>query len=186
LAELEDAEHELRRTGQSQRRLEQEPVWDWATRNLLAAADRLLSPAERVERATEPWSTYVVLPIFAFTASGVALAGNFRAPDAARVFGGVALALAVGKPIGIILTTWVVAKTKIACSPADATPLAFVGAAFLCGIADPFSFYLADQAFQASAYASVAKLGILAGSGAAAALGAILLGLSRHPVTVVR
>ena len=186
LAELEDAEHELRRTGQSQRRLEQEPVWDWATRNLLAAADRLLSPAERVERATEPWSTYVVLPIFAFTASGVTLAGDFRAHDAARVFGGVVLALAVGKPIGIILTTWAVAKTKIAFSLADATPLAFVGAAFLCGIADPFSFYLADQAFQASAYASVAKLGILAGSGVAAALGTILLGLSRNPVTVVR
>ena len=186
LAELEDAEHELKRTGQGQRRLEQEPVWDWATRNLLAAADRLLSPAERVERATEPWSTYVVLPIFAFTASGVTLAGNFRSPDAARVFGGVALALAVGKPIAIIMTTWAVAKTKIAFAAADATPLAFVGAAFLCGIADPFSFYLADQTFQMSAYASVAKLGILAGSGVAAALGALLLGLSRNRVTVGR
>jgi hypothetical protein len=54
LAELEHAEHELKRTRESQRRLEQEPVWDWATRNLRAAADRLLSPAERIERAAEP------------------------------------------------------------------------------------------------------------------------------------
>jgi Na+:H+ antiporter, NhaA family len=186
LAELEHAEHELRRTGQTQRRLEQEPVWDWATRNLLAAADRLLSPAERVERATEPWSTYVVLPIFAFTATGVALAADFRAHDTARVFVGVVLALAIGKPIGIILTVWAAAKTKIAVLPADAAPLAFLGAAFLCGIADPFSFYLADQAFQTGTYASVAKLGVLAGSGVAAAFGAGLLALSPIPVTAAR
>jgi len=183
LAELEHAEHELRRAGQTQRRLEQEPVWDWATRNLLAAADRLLSPAERVERATEPWSTYVVLPIFAFTAAGVALAADFRAHDTARVFVGVVLALAIGKPIGIILTIWAAAKTKIAVLPADAAPLAFLGAAFLCGIADPFSFYLADQAFQTGTYAAVAKLGVLAGSGVAAAFGAGLLALSPIPVT---
>jgi Na+:H+ antiporter, NhaA family len=186
LAELEHAEHELRRAGQSHRRLEQEPVWDWATRNLLAAADRLLSPAERVERAIEPWSTYVVLPIFAFTATGVALVADFRAPGTTRVFGGVVLALAIGKPLGIILTVWGVTRAKIALLPADAAPLSFLGAAFLCGIADPFSFYLADQTFQMGTYASAAKLGILAGSAGAAAVGSILLGLSATPATVAR
>jgi Na+/H+ antiporter NhaA len=64
--------------------------------------------------------------------------------------------------------------------------MAFVGAAFLCGIADPFSFYLADLAFQASAYDSVAKVGVLAGSGLAAAFGAIALALSPAPVTKAR
>jgi NhaA family Na+:H+ antiporter len=183
LAELEHAEHEIKNTGESQRRLEQEPVWDWAARNLRAAADRLLSPAERIERAAEPWSTYFVLPIFAFTAAGVALTADFRAHDAARVFVGVALSLAIGKPIGMILTTWAAAKAKIAILPHDTAPMAFLGAAFLCGIADPFSFYLADQAFQTSAYASVAKLGVLTGSGVAAALGAIVLALSPTPAT---
>jgi Na+:H+ antiporter, NhaA family len=183
LAELEHAEHEIKSTGESQRRLEQEPVWDWAARNLRAAADRLLSPAERIERATEPWSTYFVLPIFAFTATGVTLTADFRAHDAARVFVGVALSLAIGKPIGMILTTWAAAKARIALLPADTAPMAFLGAAFLCGIADPFSFYLADQAFQTSAYASVAKLGVLIGSGVAAALGAIALALSPTSVT---
>lgn len=184
LAELEHAEHELTRTGASQQQhLEQEPVWDWAARNLRAAADRLLSPAERIERAVEPWSTYVVLPIFAFTAAGVALTADFRGPGTTRVFIGVVLALAVGKPIGIILTIWAAAKARIALLPADTVPMAFLGAVFLCGISDPFSFYLADQAFQASAYAPAAKLGILAGSAMAAAFGAIALALSPAPVT---
>ena len=76
-------------------------------------ADRLVSPAERVERATEPWSTYVVLPVFAFTAAGVSFTVNLG-PHGAMVFFGVALALAIGKPIGIILTAWGAAKAKIA------------------------------------------------------------------------
>lgn len=184
LTELEHAERELMDSGPDRRRLEQEPVWDWATRNLRAASDRLLSPAERVERATEPWSTYVVLPIFAFTAAGISFVADFSAHEAARVFAGIALALAIGKPIGIALTTWAAAKARLGVVP-TADPLAFVGAAFLCGIADPFAFYMTDQAFHTSAYASAAKLGVLAGSAMAAALGAIALALSRPPVSRV-
>ena len=185
LVELEHAERELKAIGDTRRRLEEEPVWAWAARNLQAAADRLVSPAERVERATEPWSTYVVLPVFAFTAAGVSFTVDLGLHDAARVFFGVALALAIGKPIGIILTAWAAAKANIARFPADTAAVAFVGAALLCGIADPFSFYIADQAFQGSAYSSVAKLGVLAGSGFAAAFGAIALALSSAPVTPV-
>jgi NhaA family Na+:H+ antiporter len=153
---------------------------------LRAAADRLLSPAERIERAVEPWSTYVVLPVFAFTATGVALTADFSVHDATSVFFGIALALAIGKPVGMILTTWVATKARIALLPADTVPMAFLGTAFLCGISDPFSFYLADQAFQTSAYASVAKLGVLTGSGIAAAFGVIALALSPAPSTAAR
>jgi Na+:H+ antiporter, NhaA family len=183
LEELEHAERDLKRTGDAQQRLEHVPVLDWASRNLRAAADRLISPAERVERAAEPWSTYVVLPIFAFTASGVSLAADFGPHGAARVFIGVVLALAIGKPLGIILTAWAAAKARIALLPTDAAAIAFVGAAFLCGIADPFSFYMADQAFQTGAYSSVAKVGVLTGSGLATAFGAIALALSPAPAT---
>src|SRR5262249_45754413 len=97
LAELEHAEHELRSAG-DQRRLQEEPVWEWARRNLSAAAERLLSPAERVERAAAPWSTYLVLPLFAFSTAGVSIAADFDLPFASRVLVGTALGLAVGKP----------------------------------------------------------------------------------------
>lgn len=185
LAELEHAEHELKRAADPRRRVEQEPVWDWASRNLSAAAERLLSPAEKVERAVEPWSTYFVLPVFAFTAAGVSLAADFGAPQAPAVFIGVALGLAVGKPIGIIALTWAATKARIALLPSDAGPLGFLGMALLCGIGDPFSLLMADQAFGGGPYASVAKIGVLAGSVLAAALGAVTLSLSPMPVTAV-
>jgi NhaA family Na+:H+ antiporter len=183
LAELEHAEHELKRADDPRRRLEQEPVWDWASRNLSAAAERLLSPAERVERAVEPWSTYFVLPAFAFTAAGISLAADFGAPQAPAVFAGVVLGLAVGKPIGIIAMTGAAVKARVATLPTDAGRLGFFGTALLCGIGDPFSLLMADQAFGGDAYASVAKIGVLAGSVLAAVLGAMALSLTPVPVT---
>jgi Na+:H+ antiporter, NhaA family len=183
LAELEHAENELERVEERQRRLEQEPVWDWASRNLSAAAERLLSPAERVQCVVEPWSTYFVLPVFAFTAAGVSLAADFGSPRAPAVFAGVALGLALGKPIGIIAVTWAAAKARIAALPADASTLGFLGTALLCGIGDPFSLLMADQAFGGGTYASIAKIGVLAGSVLAAALGAMALSFNPMPVT---
>jgi Na+:H+ antiporter, NhaA family len=182
LAELEHAEHELKRAG-SKRRVEQDPVWDWASRNLSAAAERLLSPAERVEQAIAPWSTYVVLPLFAFTSAGVSVIADFGAPYASRVFIGTALGLAIGKPLGMVLGAWGSSRARIGVLPSDASPMAFLGAIFLCGIGDPLSFLLAEQAFHGSVYAAIAKISVLAGSALAAASGALVLTLSPAPVT---
>jgi NhaA family Na+:H+ antiporter len=74
LAALEHAERQARPGGPDSPPLVQQPIWDWASRNLSAASDRLLSPADRVEAAVAPWSAYVVLPLFAFSATGVRLA----------------------------------------------------------------------------------------------------------------
>ena len=186
LAALEHAETELERDGRVRSQLAQEPVWGWASRNLSAAADRLLSPAERAERAVEPWSTYLVLPLFAFTTAGIPLVADFSVPHASRVFIGVVLGLAIGKPAGIALTSWAAAKAGFAALPADVPALAFLGASFLCGIGDPLSLLIADQAFEGNAYASIAKIGVLAGSALAAIVGVTLFSLSPVPGTAAR
>jgi NhaA family Na+:H+ antiporter len=182
MAELEHAERELKKAG-TKRRLEQEPIWDWASRNLSAAAARLLSPAERIERSLAPWSTYVVLPLFALTAAGVPLAANLGAPGSQRVFWGVILGLAIGKPAGIVGAAWGAAAARIAITPSDASAMAFIGVACLCGIGDPLSILIVEKAFPGSPYAAVAKLAVLVGSAAAVALGVGALMLSRPATT---
>jgi NhaA family Na+:H+ antiporter len=186
LAELEHAEREARRQGDAGN-LAQEPIWDWASRNLSAAAARLSSPAEQVERDLEPWSTYLVLPLFAFTAAGVPLAADLHAPGAWPVFAGVVLALVVGKPLGIVASVWLGAKARIAIAP-DASIAAFVGAACLCGIGDPLSILMAQEAFAsqggaAQGLAAVAKLAILVASALAAGIGVFALVFSPEPAT---
>ncbi len=175
LAELEHAENEARNSGDETRRIDQEPIWEWASRNLSAAGDRLLSPADRFESAVAPWSTHVALPLFAFSATGISLAVDLSSPDAGRILWGVILGLVIGKPLGVALASFLAIKARIATAPFGVTLRQFIGGACLCGIGDTVALLLADQAFPQGSYSAIAKIGVLFGSVLAAALGAAIL-----------
>jgi Na+:H+ antiporter, NhaA family len=184
LAALEHAETEAREAGEDKASIQQEPIWEWASRNLSAAATRLLSPAERVERAADPWASYVILPLFAFTATGVSLSVDLGAKDAVHVIAGAALGLIVGKPLGIALTALAAVKARIAVMPDDTSIRAFLGAAALCGVSDPVALLMADRAFPTGDFAGLAKIGVLIGSAGAAVLGVLILAMQpRRPIT---
>ncbi len=185
LADLEHAESETRASN-AKSSIEQEPIWDWASRNLSAASARLLSPADRVERVVAPWSTYMVLPLFAFSATGFALSLDVSSPDAARVLAGVVLGLVIGKPVGVIVAAVLAVKARIAVLPEDTRLRAFLGGALLCGVSDPIALLMADHAFPSGGFAAQAKIGVLAGSIVAAALGAIVLASTAPSVTQMR
>jgi Na+:H+ antiporter, NhaA family len=175
LAALEDVENEAKQKGSDARRIEQEPIWDWASRNLSAASERFLSPADRAERAVAPWSAHLILPLFAFSATGIALDVDLSSPGARAILWGVALGLLVGKPLGIALASLLAVKARVALAPEGVTLRQFIGGACLCGIGDTVALLMADQAFPHGLDAAIAKLGVLAGSVLAAALGAAIL-----------
>jgi len=152
-----------------------DPVLDWASRNLSAASERLLSPADRVEQAVGPWSNYLALPLFAFSAAGVSFSANFSAPGAANVIIGVILGLVIGKPLGIGLASLAAVRAGIARAPKGVGLQTFIGAICLCGIGDTVALLLADQAFTNGEDAAIAKIGVLIGSALAAALGAAII-----------
>ncbi len=179
LAELEHAESELRESGDDARQLEQEPVWDWASRNLSAASQRLLSPADRFERAIAPWSTHLVLPLFAFSATGIALSVDLSSPAATTVLSGVVIGLLIGKPLGISLASWLAIKFGAGLAPEGVSTRQFIGGACLCGIGDTVALLMADQAFPDGSFSAIAKIGVLIGSVLAALLGAAILATAR-------
>ncbi len=182
LAALEHAENEAKQARAESPRLEQEPIWDWASRNLSAASERLLSPADRIELAVAPWSAYVVLPLFAFSATGVHLAVDLSQPGADRILAGIVLGLVVGKPLGILISSWLAIKVRVALAPEGVTLRQFIGAASLCGVADTVALLMADQAFSL-ADSALAKIAVLVGSAIAAILGTLVLVVgSRAPV----
>ncbi len=178
LAALEHAESEAKEAGSEQRRIEQEPIWEWASRNLSAASERLLSPADRIERAIAPWSAYVILPLFAFSATGVSLSVDILSPGARPILLGVILGLVIGKPLGIALASLLAIKAGMARAPDDVTISSFIGAACLCGVGYTVALLMADQAFPQGTDSAIAKIGVLIGSTRAAALGAIALAAS--------
>jgi NhaA family Na+:H+ antiporter len=157
---------------------DRDTVLDWAGRNLSAASERLLSPADRIERAVAPWSTYLALPLFAFSATGVSLSADLSAPGALSVFAGVVLGLVIGKPLGIGVFSFAAVKAGIARAPNGVGIRTFIGALCLCGIGDTVALLLADQAFPQGGEAAIAKIAVLIGSVLAAALGAAIIAAS--------
>ena len=181
LAALEQAETEAKTSGGDALRIEQLPIWDWASRNLSAASARLLSPADRFEVAVGPWSTYLVLPLFAFSAVGIPLTIDFAHRGSSNVLLGVVLGLFLGKPLGVSLASWAAIKARVGVAPDGVTPAQFIGAAFLCGVGDTVALLIADRAFPAggsaamAGLATTAKIAVLLGSLLAGAVGALIL-----------
>ncbi|HUL06337.1 MAG TPA: Na+/H+ antiporter NhaA, partial [Candidatus Acidoferrum sp.] len=177
LATLEHVETEAKQAGGETRRIEQEPIWDWASRQLSAATDRLLSPADRIERAVAPWAAHVILPLFAFSATGVSLDVDLSSSAGRTILWGVILGLVIGKPVGVSLASLLAVKARIATVPDGITLRNFIGAACLCGIGDTVALLMADQAFPQGPDSAIAKIGVLVGSVLAAALGAAVLAI---------
>jgi NhaA family Na+:H+ antiporter len=143
--------------------------------------DEAESPLARIEHALAPYTSFVVMPVFALANAGVALGGG--APLADPVTLGVALGLLVGKPLGVAGAAWLAVRAGVASLPAGVSWRQLKGAACLAGIGFTMSLFIAGLAFSGahgeaaapSAHLDAAKLGILGGSLLSGALGWILL-----------
>lgn len=146
------------------------------------------SPAERVEHALHPWSSYVVVPLFALANAGVALTASALASAvASRITIGIALGLVIGKPVGIAVGTAV--ARRLGLPPiSGARPRETTGIAALAGIGFTVSLFVASLAFSSAELVAEAKVGILVGSVVAAGIGALLLrpGVPTGPATLPR
>src|SRR5690606_6686442 len=85
-----------------------------APARLLRQAQReLLPPVVRVGAALHPWVAYGVMPLFALANAGVRLEGlDLAADGSSSIVLGVVLALVVGKPVGIVLGSWLAVRCR--------------------------------------------------------------------------
>lgn len=141
-------------------------------------ADRMQSPAQHLEDALQPWSTYLILPIFALANAGVALGGTGSVSLSHPVSLGIIAGLVVGKPLGISLFSWVAVRLGLAEKPGGVSWRQFVSASCLAGIGFTIALFFAGAAFDDPALQAGAKLAILLGSIMACLVGCILLVLS--------
>ena len=133
-----------------------------------AARIEAVSPVERLIHALHPWVAFGVMPLFALANAGVAIGGADLSGDALWIFVGIAVALPLGKLVGITGASVLAARIGLATRPA-ASGIALVG--MVGGIGFTMSLFIAQLAFTDAALLETAKLGILAGSGAAMVLG---------------
>ena len=140
---------------------------------------RAISHNERLQHLYHPWTSYVIVPLFALANAGVELEGTvIRHAASEPIFLGVVAGLVVGKPLGIVGLTWLVSRPRFGGFPRTVPWPPLVGAATVAGIGFAVSLLIADISF-AGRQLEEAKLGILAASVLAALSGAVVFGAIR-------
>jgi Na+/H+ antiporter NhaA len=129
-----------------------------------------VSPNERLEQMYHPWTSYVIVPLFALANAGIAINGEFleraiSSPITLGIFFGYVL----GKPLGIGATAWVVTRVTRGRLRPPVGWAAVAGGGTIAGIGFTLALLIANLAFTGSDLEE-AKLGVLA-----AAAGASLL-----------
>jgi Na+:H+ antiporter, NhaA family len=148
------------------------PVVRWVKQHV----QETISAAERLAHTLHPWTSFVVIPLFALANAGVPLS---RASLAAAVGSsatlGVAVGLVVGKLIGISGATWLAMHLGIGALPEGVSNRQVRAVAAVAGVGFTVSLLIASLAYPDPDLHDQARVGILAGSLLAAAIGALLL-----------
>jgi NhaA family Na+:H+ antiporter len=150
--------------------------------------ERLESPAQRLERTLQPWSTYLILPLFALANAGVDLVGAGTSTLLHPISLGITIGLVVGKPAGIFLFSWAAVRLGLAEKPSDVGWWQFFSASCLAGIGFTIALFITSAAFEDPSLQEVAKLAILLASVLSSVLGWALLSISNpelHKTTLV-
>ena len=135
------------------------------------------SPAQQLEHGLHPWVAFLVLPVFAFTNAGVALAGVELATLTQGIPLGIAAGLLVGKAVGVFGSLALMVRLGWAERPVGANWGQCFGVAVLCGIGFTMSLFIGGLAFHGldASYETRVKLGVLAGSLLSALAGTAIL-----------
>lgn len=141
-----------------------------------------ISPVERIQHALHGWVAFGVMPLFALANAGVSLGNASFSGESLLVFLGVSGGLVLGKPLGILGSSWMATRAGITALPRGIgwAQVAVVGA--VSGIGFTMSIFIASLAYTTGTNLETAKVGILVGSGIAATvaygLGRIILPVS--------
>jgi NhaA family Na+:H+ antiporter len=156
-------------SGEAKDRNEQYEVFTLLKRG----ARESISMQERFFKPLVPWVNFFIMPLFALSNAGVEIKlGGVEVP----VMGAVALALILGKPIGIFLFSLLAVKVGVSVKPSYSWKVLW-GGGMLAGIGFTMALFVANLAFEVGDRQDSAKLGILLGSFCAAILGTIYMNL---------
>lgn len=144
----------------------------------------VLPPVVHVQMALHPWVSFVVMPLFALANAGVSFGEvSFTHEGTGAVLWVTALALVAGKPLGILLASFLAIKLRLSKLPDDMDMSGLILIGLLAGIGFTMAIFVANLAFaQDAILLSAAKLGVVSGSGIAAVLG-LLYGLALRKKT---
>ncbi|HVV90535.1 MAG TPA: Na+/H+ antiporter NhaA [Solirubrobacterales bacterium] len=156
--------HELERATDLTREFREQPNAGLAStaRRSLAQA---ISPNERLQYALHPWTSYVIVPLFALANAGVHITGGLVSDAVSSpITIGIVAGYVVGKPLGIFLLPWLARRAPVrrlvGGGKLTITYPGLLGTGTAAGVGFTVSFLIASLAFT-GAQLDQAKLGVL-------------------------
>ncbi len=121
-----------------------------------------ISPNERLQYALHPWTSYVIVPLFALANAGIDLTGRLISHAiSSPITLGIGLGFVVGKPIGVFAGSWIASRPALH-GPRSLISGPVLAAAGACaGIGFTVSLLLSSIAFSGEQL-DEARLGVLA------------------------
>ena len=148
-------------------RWDREPNRARQARSMVRAARETVSPLAYLETTLHPWVSFIIMPTFALANAGVVFhLADLTAPVSVAVYAG----LVVGKPLGIVLFSWLAIRLGVARLPEDVGWGMIVAGGFLAGIGFTMALFIAGLALEGELL-TTAKIGVLTGSTISALLG---------------
>ena len=130
-------------------------------RTATAGLTSTLSPNARMQHTFHPWTSYLIVPLFALANAGIEINGSFL-PRAftSPITLGIVLGYVVGKPVAVVATSWLVTRATHGRVRPPVGWAAVLGSGTLAGIGFTVSLLIATRAFHGKQLAE-AKLGAL-------------------------
>lgn len=142
---------------------------------LALAGREAVSPVVRLQNAFHPWVAFFIMPVFALANAGVDLRGlDLGSESALPVMLGVSLGLVVGKPVGIMLVSWLLVRLGLGALPRGVTWAGLLVMGCCAGIGFTMAIFIDELAFAGTEFVSVGKLAILMATAIAAVLALVL------------
>ena len=127
--------------------------------------DGSVSVIEWLENKLHPWSTFVIVPLFAFANTGVEISREsmnaaLNSPIAWGIFAG----LVIGKPLGVFTSIYAAKKSRVGEAPEGALPLSILATGSAAGIGFTVAIFIANLAFSDPTTQDLAIVAVIAAS----------------------
>ena len=130
-------------------------------RSARAGLSSAVSPNERLQALWHPWTSYVIVPLFALANAGIAINGGFLARAySSPITLGILVGYVAGKPAGVLGASWLGTKLSRGRLRPPVGWASVAGAGTIAGIGFTVSILIASLAFT-GARLEEAKLGVL-------------------------
>jgi NhaA family Na+:H+ antiporter len=129
------------------------------------------SPSYKLQHFLHKPVAFLILPLFALANTSIPVTSDFYVSLGTKISLGIMAGLLIGKPVGIVLLTWLSAKLKWSMLPEDLKWSHVIGAGFLGGIGFTMSIFISLLAFDDTDLVDESKIAIMIVSTIAGAIG---------------